>query len=281
MHLTVVLSQDVLSPRRATFWGMTGATRGRLSVEAATSLIESDSAALRAAAQSDLDARIAACPEWSTTDLLWHIGRVHWFWNTVVSVPLTDQQAVRDYPDIERPADDQLAEFAAAQAAALISTLRSTDPGSPAWTWAPSQQDCAFVIRHQVQEAAVHRWDAQHAIGAAEPIDRLAALDAVEEFLTVSVASTAWPAEGAAPLGVPLVLHATDAGADGTWVVTDAGPGIVTAAAGGPAGETGAVTVTGSASDLLLWLYERVELAADGPDAPEVVARFHALTSTD
>jgi uncharacterized protein (TIGR03083 family) len=280
MTLTVVLGQDVLSPRRATFWDMTGVTRGRLSVEAATSLIESDSASLRAAAQADPKARITACPEWSMIDLLWHIGHVHWFWNTVVSVPLTDEQAVHDYPDIERPADDQLAEFAAEQAEALVSTLRNTDPAAPAWTWAPSQQDCAFVIRHQVQEAAVHRWDAQHAIGAAEPIDRLAAVDAIEEFLTVSVASPAWPAEGAAPLGVPLVLHATDAGADGPWVVTDAGPGIITAA-GRPAGEAGAVTVSGSASDLLLWLYERVELVADGSDAPDVIARFRALTSTD
>jgi uncharacterized protein (TIGR03083 family) len=244
-------------------------------------LIDADSAALRAAAQTDPTARIAACPEWSMTDLLWHIGHVHWFWNTVVSVPLTDERAVHEYPDIERPADDQLTEFAAEQAKALVSTFRATDPASPAWTWAPNQQDCAFVIRHQVQEAAVHRWDAQHAIGAAEPIDRLAALDAIEEFLTVSVASTTWPAEGAPPLSVPLVLDATDAGDAGTWIVTDAAPGILAAAAGVPAGGAGAVTVTGSASDLLLWLYERVDLAADGPDAADVITRFRALTSTD
>jgi uncharacterized protein (TIGR03083 family) len=260
---------------------MTGATRGRLSVETATALIDADSAALREAARADLNARIAACPEWSMADLLWHIGHVHWFWKTVVSVPLTDERAVRDYPDIERPAGDQLVEFAAEQAEALVSALRSTDPASPAWTWAPSQQDCAFVIRHQVQEAAVHRWDAQHAIGSAKPIDRLGALDAIDEFLTVSVGSTAWPAEGAAPLGVPLVLDATDAADDGVWTLTDAAPGILAAAAGVPAREAGAVTVTGSASDLLLWLYERVDLAADGPDAADVVARFRALTSTD
>jgi uncharacterized protein (TIGR03083 family) len=261
---------------------MTGATRGRLSVEAATSLISSDAAALRAAAASaDPTTRIAACPEWSMADLLWHIGHVHWFWKTVVAVPLTDEKAVHDYPDIERPADAQLAEFAAEQAEALVNTLRSTDPAAPAWTWAPDQQDCAFVIRHQVQEAAVHRWDAQHATGAAEPIDRLAAVDAIEEFLTVSVGSTAWPAEGAAPLGVPLVLDATDAGDDGMWTLTDAAPGIITAAAGMPAAEAGTVIVRGPASDVLLWLYERVELPADGPDAAAVIARFRALTSTD
>jgi uncharacterized protein (TIGR03083 family) len=261
---------------------MTGAARGRLSVEAATSLISSDAAALRAAAAlADPNTRIAACPEWSMADLLWHIGHVHWFWKTVVAVPLTDEKAVHDYPDIERPADDRLADFAAEQAEALVSVFRRTDPASPVWTWAPDQQDCAFVIRHQVQEAAVHRWDAQQAIGAAEPIDRLAALDAIDEFLTVSVGSTAWPAEGAAPLGVPLVLDATDADDDGIWALTDAAPGTITAAAGAPAGEAGAVTVSGPASELLLWLYERVDLAADGPDAADVVARFRALTSTN
>jgi hypothetical protein len=65
------------------------------------------------------------------------------------------------------------------------------------------------------------------------------------------------------------------------WTLTDAAPGIITAAAGMPAAEAGTVIVRGPASDLLLWLYERVELPADGPDAAAVIARFRALTSTD
>ena len=52
----------------------------------------------------------------------------------------------------------------------LASTLAAADPAAPVWTWA-RQKDAGFVIRHQAQETAVHRWDAEHAAGRAFSIE--------------------------------------------------------------------------------------------------------------
>ena len=64
--------------------------------------------------------------------------------------------------------------------------------------------------------------------------------------------------------------------------VTDAAPGIITAAVGVPAREAASGHGrAASASDLLLWLYERVDLPPTDRMPPSVVARFRALASTD
>jgi uncharacterized protein (TIGR03083 family) len=249
--------------------------RGRLTVAAATALIEADAAALRAAAEGHFDAAVPHT-DWTMADLVWHIGRVHWMWKTVVSTPITTEQELHDHPDIDRVPDDRLLDFAAEQAAGLVAALRTADPAARCYTWFPGQQDVGFVIRHQVQEAAVHRWDAQHALGSPAPIDATAAADAVEEFLEVSVANPTWPAEDAAPLGAPLVLAATDTG--DAWTITDGEPGIVHATHGAA---DGSATVRGTASELLLWLYERADLPAQGPDAAGLVDRFRAYAYTD
>ena len=50
------------------------------------------------------------------------------------------------------------------------------------------------VARHQAQEAAVHAWDAQKTIGKPEPIPASVAVDAVAEFLEVTLGSQGpWP----------------------------------------------------------------------------------------
>ena len=75
--------------------------------------------------------------------------------------------------------------------------LRTADGTVPVWTWAP-QQDIAFIRRHQVQEAAVHHWDAVRAAGGQLAIEAPVAADSIEEFLTFSV-----PTLAAYPPGPP------------------------------------------------------------------------------
>ena len=77
--------------------------------------------------------------------------------------------------------------------------LGAADPAARVWTWAPAQQDAGFVIRHQVQEAVGHHWDAAHAAGRAVRISPAVGADAVDEFLHFSV-SNADDAEGDDPL---------------------------------------------------------------------------------
>lgn len=235
--------------------------------------IASHSAALYDLAEGHLSTTVRCCPGWTVADLVAHLTAVHWSWATVVEE--LRQEQVRDRT--ERVGEDELVAAGREQAARLVRVLAAADPEAGCWTWA-AQKDVAFVLRHQVQEAAVHHWDAADAVGAAWAMDPAAAADAVSEFLTFSVSTDAanYGAEdGSAPLAGRLVLRATDTG--DAWSVTDGGAPSALAWTGG--GEGGAA-VEAPAADLLLWLFRRVEVDTSAVDA-DLLARFRALTYTD
>jgi uncharacterized protein (TIGR03083 family) len=238
------------------------------------------SAGLADAAEANLDAPVEHCPGWTVADLVNHVRQVHWFWGLMAEQRLAAPPEDDEPP--EAPARDELLAQFRAGALRLVEILRAADQQAPVWTWAPSQQNIAFISRHQVQEAAVHRWDAEHAAGRRYAFTVPVSVDSIEEFLTFSVASVADPPDQPKPnLGGRLVLLATDA--DAAWTITDdEQPGTVRFSRGA---EPGAPSVTGTASDLLLWLYRRVELpvtpGADGAPVDELVRRFQALTFTD
>ena len=135
------------------------------------SLIAADSAAFADAAEAgDRDAPVEHCPGWSLLDLARHL------WARAVLLgrdrgPRTHQPgrrrgARRDSAPARRRTDRR--------------TATQLPSGWSRYCAAPTRprrldlvdraHRCASCIRHQVQEAAVHRWDAQHAAGAAEPI---------------------------------------------------------------------------------------------------------------
>ena len=57
------------------------------------------------------------------------------------------------------------------------------DPEAPAWNLAPQPKKAGFWPRRMAHETAVHRWDAQLAIAAGEPIEAKLAADGVSEVL--------------------------------------------------------------------------------------------------
>jgi hypothetical protein len=116
------------------------------------------------------------------------------------------------------------------------------------------------VARHQVQEAAVHRWDAEAAAGDVTPLAPDAAADAIDEFLAVSLGDALDALEGS------VTITASDT--DARWNV---------GRAGGPVAD-----LVGTASDVLLVLYRRVDhdtLTIEGD--PELAATFLGLASTE
>ncbi|MEO6700512.1 MAG: maleylpyruvate isomerase family mycothiol-dependent enzyme [Jatrophihabitantaceae bacterium] len=250
--------------------------------------IAKHSAALAEAAESNLSAQIEHCPGWTVADLVAHVWQVHWFWTTIAEQKLTERPDGLVRPP--RPSDqDLIAEFRAG-ALAMIEVLRAADPDTTVWTWAPSQRNIGFISRHQVQEAAVHRWDAEHAAGRACSLDVAGSVDSIEEFLTVSVSSvTDQPDEPRPDLAGMLVLVASDA--DAAWTISDAElPGTVRFERGAAAGRP---SIRASPSDLLLWLYRRVALPVDpgagtagspagaAQSAEQLVERFRHLCFTD
>lgn len=237
--------------------------------------IAEHSAGFAAAARSNLDADVRSCPGWTVADLVEHLTEVHWFWGTIAEDRLSEP------PDeSRRPAKaprDQLIEAFQAGADRMVNVLGSADGDTKVWTWAPAQQDIAFITRHQVQEAAVHHWDAADAAGGALIIAAPVAADSVDEFLTFSVSSDADPAEPVRPaLAGRFALRCTDASA--AWTVSDgSAPGTIRFAPGAGADVP---SITATASDLLLWLYGRVSLDATAVP-PDVIGRFRALLFTD
>jgi uncharacterized protein (TIGR03083 family) len=237
--------------------------------------ITEHSAGFAEATRDDLAAPVRCCPGWSVADLVAHLTDVHWFWGTIVEERLAEPPG-----DERRPArvpDDRLVDTFVAGAQRLVQVLREADQGAHVWTWASWQQDVAFVTRHQVQEAAVHHWDAVDAAGGTLTIDPAVAADSIEEFLHFSVASEDDPDDPPeTALQGALALRCTDTG--DAWTLTDGDrPGTARVQPGVAAGTP---VLAAPASDLLLWLYQRAAVDTSGvPD--DLVERFRAICFTD
>jgi uncharacterized protein (TIGR03083 family) len=213
--------------------------------------IERDSAGFaEAVADAGPDKQVLGCPGWTVRDLAAHLHEVHDFWRTIVERRLQDPSEVPE--ELDQPEDfgELLGAFRKG-AAGLVASLREADPSEPVWTWA-SQKDVAFVSRHQAQEAAVHRWDAETAAGRGFAIDPAIAADAVDEFLEFS---TPFRADDALPLDGTVHMHPTDA--EGEWMVSERDDGSLAIERGHGKGDA---ALRATASDLVLILYRRVSL---------------------
>jgi uncharacterized protein (TIGR03083 family) len=214
---------------------------------------------------------VTSCPGWTIADLVWHLGECHWFWATDVETRATDHEAIeRDKP--QRPAGyADVVAWGRAQADRLLSVLAATPDDVTVWTWALDDSDhtVGFVRRHQVQEAAVHRWDIEHAAsGSPQPIDGVVATDSIDEMLAISLP---WCVHADKPLTGTVHIHCTDT--PGEWFIH--ADGRVD-----PVHAKGDVAIRGTASDLLLALYKRVPLVqldviGDAAIADELIARIN------
>jgi len=232
------------------------------------------SAGLADAAKGNLAAAVEHCPGWTVADLVHHLTEVQWFWATIVEERLAAPPDAALRPARAEP--ERLISALRAESGRLVRVLADAPSNDRVYTWAPAQQDVAFVTRHQVQEAVVHHWDAAHARGEDVAIEASIAADAVEEFLTFSVSSDADPAEPPRPALDGRFALIAEPGAG--WTISDgAAPGTVTWTRGV---DEGTPTIAASAADLLLWLYGRIDVDTSGV-ASDLVARFGALCFTD
>jgi uncharacterized protein (TIGR03083 family) len=190
-----------------------------------------------------LDARVPSCPDWALRDLVLHIGGVQRFW--AANVIAADATVPTGPEDTSTPSDAALADWMRASTDILLATLADADDSAPCWVWWGEPATVAAVARHQVQEAAVHRWDAELALGTPEPLEPAVADDGVAEFLEVMLSPGTAALRGRPPAALPgtVVLAATDTG--GRWTAGGAGKGA---------------TVRATASDLVLLLYGRLPL---------------------
>jgi MDMPI C-terminal domain/Mycothiol maleylpyruvate isomerase N-terminal domain len=166
-------------------------------------------------------------------------------------------------------------EWTRAGLAELLATLDEAagvrDPDTPVKTWAGDQPPI-FWPRRMAIETAVHRWDAQAAAAEGRPIGTDLALAAVDEMFEVVLPWRGTGELGTENEGKTMHLHATDvagsAGGEGEWLVTLGTDGLTVA----HTHAKGDVAVRGTASDLLLLLWNRVPA-----DRCEVFGDAHLL----
>lgn len=213
-----------------------------------------------AVAEAPPETPVLSCPGWTVTDLAHHLTRVYVWARTV----LTAGTATRpERHDPEPPAGLSAADWYRQEFDQLMALLEGLDPEAPAWNFAPQPKKAAFWPRRMAHETAVHRWDAQLAIGAGEPIEAKLAADGVSEVLDTWLPAGRRITPGQWQ-GV-VQLSATDAAQD--WYLRLRGEGVAlldTATILDHDDHHARVQVTGTASDLLLAVMGRISFDALG-----------------
>ena len=132
-----------------------------------------------AARAAGIDAPVPSCPEWQVADLVGHVGRLH-RWVAAIVESVGD-----DPPDhwsaAEPPPVGERLDWFDGGVDLVADVLLRVDPASPAWSWT-NDRTAGFWARRQANESAVHRWDAQRAAGAVEPIEHGVTVDGIDEF---------------------------------------------------------------------------------------------------
>lgn len=165
-------------------------TRGYGNKEFWLSHIRSEGAAMRAAfeeaaaSESGLAAEVPSCPGWTVQDLAQHVAGVYLRNRSHIERGVTSKPESDPRDSLgELPVGRAAIQWFADEHAALVNLLDTVDPELPAWNWAPAPKQANFWLRRMAHETAVHRWDAQAAIGQVEPIDAKLAADGVAEVL--------------------------------------------------------------------------------------------------
>ncbi|MEU6667072.1 maleylpyruvate isomerase family mycothiol-dependent enzyme [Streptomyces sp. NPDC046727] len=231
-------------------------------------LIDERSTAFRAAVASapSLDVQVPTCPEWTLFDLAEHIGEGRRAWAaTVAAGPAPAKSAPEGTPAAPRERE-ALSAWLATSTQELLAALREAGPDRGCWTWWGASQSpptCGAVARHQLQQLAVHTYDAQVTVGAPQPLPDEVALDGVDEFLSTCVATpAAWPHEPAA-----VEFHATEGHSWRLSLSADGARATRLPASGTSPATPADASFQGTAGELVLALYGRIpvdSLKVDG-----------------
>ncbi|GIF22087.1 uncharacterized protein (TIGR03083 family) [Actinoplanes tereljensis] len=212
-----------------------------------------------AADQAGLDAVVPTCPDWQIRDLLRHTGGVHrWAAAHVTQERVKPFTADEEEQFFAAPDDDALLDWFRHGHQALVGVLSAAEPTVDCWTFLPGAgSPLEFWARRQAHETAVHRADAEAALGRLPQWDPRFAADGINELLRGFFARR--PQRLATDPPVSIALCATDA--EAAWTIYLGPDGLRVVDADGPA----TLHLAGTASRLYLLLWNRT--GTEGLDA--------------
>lgn len=212
---------------------------------------------------ADPSAPIATCPGWNVDKLIRHIGRGDRWAAQIIGDRLDHYLDPRSVDGGKPPPDPKdVISWLHGGAQRLIDAVELTGPDAPVWTFLGSRP-ANWWVRRRLHETAVHRADAELALGHDFTLEPEIAADAISEWLE-RVAIQAGRDGQPLPLDGDntLHLHANDPGlgAEGEWTVTPAEEAIAWSHEHGKA----TVALRGSAVELLLAIVRRKRTADTG-----------------
>ncbi|MCX4713660.1 MULTISPECIES: maleylpyruvate isomerase family mycothiol-dependent enzyme [Streptomyces griseus group] len=223
-----------------------------------------------AAERAGPGASVPTCPGWQIRHLLRHTGMVHRWAAAFVTEGHTDYR-----PDGGEPALDgaELLAWFRAGHGHLVRSLEEAPADLDCWTFLPAPSPLAFWSRRQLHETAVHRVDAESALGGPlAPVPAERAVDGIDELLTGFHARPKSKVRSRKPR--TLRVRAVDT--EATWTVRiseDPPEAVRTAAVDAP--EDGVdCELSGTAEGLYLTLWNRLPLAALSLRGDRSVARL-------
>jgi uncharacterized protein (TIGR03083 family) len=209
------------------------------------------------AGRPDLSTPVPTCPDWTLRELTIHVGRAHRWAAEIVGTRSAEFVPFRSVPDGKFPGEPADREaWLLAGAGRVVDAVREA-ASDPVWTFS-GLQPASFWARRMAHETAMHRADAQLAVGSRPSFGAPMAADAIDESL-VYMSSLAGPGQdpraAALPAGGSLHVHATDPElAGGEWTVRNEPAGVTVERAHGK----GDAALRGPAGDLLLVLTRRL-----------------------
>ncbi len=217
-----------------------------------------------AAERAGLDAAVPPCPPWLVKDLLRHTGYIHrWAAKHVTERPAQ----ILDGPPEEEilcggAPEPELLDWFRVGYVALVQTLATADPALEYAAFISAPSALAFWARRQAHETAIHRADAESAAGTTPEYPADFAADGVDELI-MGFGRRRKYQPAASPHGGLLRVLATDTG-DAWSAEAHEGRLQPRRDASGDAADAAGCTVSGPASGLYLYLWNRLKAGPAG-----------------
>lgn len=215
-----------------------------------------------AAAAAALGDPVPGCPDWTVRDLVRHVGYVHRWSSAIVAGHLDGADGDGDAAVGPLPDDESLQDWYVEGHRALVGVLRNAPVDVACFTFLPAPSPLAFWARRQALETAVHRADVAGAAGRTVEFSDELAHDGIDETLR---------GFGARPRAFEPGSIWLQPGDGPSWRIELHEEGLT--AANDATSEGCDVTVSGTASQVYLWLWNRpatVEITGD----PAVAERW-------